>query len=185
MSAADETRPWIASGVLVWSAVVNATIAQTMPTPAMKNPASTTGSELTTRSRSPRPKSPSPMPTQRTSPIRRMRKAAVKPPAIEPKPCSAANTPKNEGLLPRWEMTEKISVSANPMTRRAIVAPVTIWRSGKVRQTCSIPAVSSRRKWCSGGSGVCSGTRIRDISIADPANVAASRTATVPPPKAA
>ena len=34
-SAAAETRPWIASGVRVWSAVEKATIAQAMPTPAI------------------------------------------------------------------------------------------------------------------------------------------------------
>ena len=82
-------------------------------------------------------------------------------------------------------MTLKMSVSAKPMTSRATVAPMTIWRRGSVRQTCSMPAVTSRRKWCSGGSGFVSWTCMRKRKSAEPANVAASSIATTPPPKAA
>ena len=60
--------------------------------------------------------------------------------------------------------------------------PPTTWRNGSVSQTWRSPAVTSRVKWCSGGAGFSSCTRMRERKKTDAANVAESSTATAPPP---
>ena len=96
-----------------------------------------------------------------------------------------AKTPKNDGGFPSAAMTEKISVSEKPTTRSARATPDTICRNGRVSQTWRRPAVTSWVKWCSGGAGFSSCTRMRERKKTDAAKVAESSTATAPPPSTA
>ena len=187
-SAAAETRPWIASGVRVCSAVEKPTIAQAMPTPAngpagehdaeRRRDQAEVGDARRGRGRAP---------TRRTSPSRRSIAAAVTPPAIEPMPWNVAKTPKNDGGFP--SAVDDARRSASRRSRRRAARRRRRSRpgaaAGSPRRGAARPSPRAG-SGARGGAGFSSCTRMRDEEEdAEPRTSRRRATATAPPPNAA
>ena len=144
--------------------------------------ASTTGTAFTFTPTAAAVAAASAVTSTRASPSRRMDAVTAMPATMEPMPWKVAMTPRNSTGLSSPSMTAKNTASVRPRASMVMIEAVVMVRSTGECRSWRMPALTSVRNRSVGGAGRGGRVWMAASEVIEMAKVAASTTATVPPP---